>query len=106
MSNAKELTGIQALRLATEVSKVPDGTFSIAFYQYNRATGQASTKLVVRHGCKVRAQLPREAWEVDGENYFLFTDADGNPKTCWRILIRFIGFPQDNFKLRKINWTW
>jgi hypothetical protein len=23
---------------------------------------------------------------------------------CYRILIRFMGFPQDGYKLHKINW--
>jgi hypothetical protein len=23
---------------------------------------------------------------------------------CYRILIRYMGFPQDGFKLHKINW--
>lgn len=96
--------GIEALRLAREVSKVPDGTFTIAFFPYNRVKGTASAKLRVLSGCKVRAQLPRDKFWIDSENYFLFTDAKGACKTCYRILIRFMGFPQDNFKLRKIKW--
>ncbi len=96
--------GIEALRLAREVSKVPDGTFTIAFFPYNRVRGEASATLRVVAGCKVRAQLPRDRFWVDSENYFLFTDARGECKTCYRILIRFMGFPQDNFKLRKIEW--
>lgn len=96
--------GIEALRLAREVSKVPDGTFTIAFFPYNRVRGEASATLRVVSGCKVRAQLPRDKFWIDSENYFLFSDAKGECKTCYRILIRFMGFPQDNFKLRKIEW--
>lgn len=96
--------GIEALRLAREVSKIPDGTFTIAFYPYNRGRKRASTKLRVIEGCKVRAQLPRDKFWIDSENYFLFTDSTGAPKTCFRVLIRFMGFPQDKFKLRKIQW--
>ena len=33
-----------------------------------------------------------------------YTDEDGNPKMCYRILIRYMGFPQDGFKLHKIDW--
>lgn len=96
--------GIEALQLAREVSKVPDGTFTIAFFPYNRIKGEASARLRVLSGCKVRAQLPRDKFWIDSENYFLFTDEKGACKTCYRILIRFMGFPQDNFKLRKIEW--
>lgn len=98
------MRGIEAIRLAKEVSKVPDGSFTIAFYPYNRRKGVASTVLRVIKGCKARAQLPRDKFWVDSDNYFLFTDDQGECKTCYRILIRFMGFPNDNFKLRKITW--
>lgn len=98
------ITGIEALRLATEVSKIPDGTFTIAFYPYNRRKGEVGAKLRVIEGCKSRAQLPKDKFWVDSENYFLFCDASGQQKTCYRILIRYIGFPNDNFKLRKVKW--
>lgn len=101
----KQIRGIDAIRLAQEVSKLPGGCFTIAFYQYNRVTGKASAKLRVIEGCKTRAQMPQDKWTEDGDNYFLFQDSEGNPKTAYRILVRFIGFPQDNFKLRKIQWT-
>lgn len=95
---------IEGLRLAEEVSKIPDGSFSIAFYPYSRSSGEASTTLRVFHGCKVRSQLPRDKFRIDSDNYFLFTDESGSPKMCYRILIRFLGFPQDNFNLRKVIW--
>jgi hypothetical protein len=96
---------IDAIRLAQEVSKLPDGCFTIAYYKYNRTTGVASSKLTVTEGCKTRVQMPRDKWTEDGDNYFLFQDKDGNPKTAYRILVRFMGFPQDKFKLRKIQHT-
>lgn len=100
----KTISGLEAIYVAKEVSKLPGGSFNIAFYPYNRAKNKASAKLRVIKNCKYRSQLPKEQWEADGDNYFLFTDADGNPRTCYRVLLRFIGFPNDNFELRKINW--
>lgn len=41
---------------------------------------------------------------IDSDNLFLFTDNNGEPKMCYRILIRYMGFPQDGFKLHKIDW--
>lgn len=96
--------GIEAIRLAREISRIPDGRFKIAFYPYNRIKGKASSKLRVITGCKARAALPKDRFWVDSDNYFLFEDEQGNPKTAYRILIRYMGFPQDNYKLRKINW--
>lgn len=90
--------------MAREISKIPDGTFTIAFYPYNRIKSIASNKLRVIKGCKARAHLPRDKFWIDSENYFLFTDSTGDCKTCYRILIRYMGFPDDNFKLRKIVW--
>lgn len=94
---------IDALRWAKEISKLPNGCFTIAFYPYSRQRGTAGD-LVVKEGCKFRSQLPEERFTIDSDNFFLFEDAEGNPKTCYRILIRFMGFPQDGYKLHKINW--
>jgi len=97
------ISGLDAIRLAQEVSRVPDGTFTVAFYPYNRTKGIASSKLEIRKDCKTRAQLPQEVFAVESDNYFCFQNMDGDPKTCYRILWRFIGLPPD-YRLRKIDW--
>jgi hypothetical protein len=97
------IKGIDAIRLAQEISKLPDGTFNVYFYPCNLQSGDVSPKLQVIEGCKTRAQLPQEKWEADGDTYFLFSDAAGQPKTSHRILTRFMAFPP-NFELRKIEW--
>lgn len=97
------IKGIDAIRLAQEVSKIPDGTFNVYYYPCNLQSGEASDKLHVIEGCKTRTQLPQEKWENDGDTYFLFNDANGLPKTTHRILTRFIAFPP-TFELRKIEW--
>lgn len=98
------LTGLQAMQWAREISKLPDGHFTIAFYPCSRTKGQATAKLTVKEKCKWRIQLPHERFSVDSDNFFLFTDADGEPRMCYSILIRYMGFPQDGYKLHKINW--
>ena len=95
--------GIDAIRMMQEVSKLPDGQFTIAFFKYNRTLGEASGKMQVRRGCRTRAQLPQERFQIPSDNYFLFQDQDENPKTCYRVLIRFVGFPPD-YKLIKVKW--
>ena len=101
----KEMRGIDALELAKEISKLPDGKFNIAFFPYNSTKSEAKPKLRVIEECKVRTQLPEDQFSRDSENFFLFIDKDGNPKTCYRILIRFIAFSSDNYTMRKVNWT-
>lgn len=97
------VNGYEALKTLKEISRA-GGRFTIAFFKYSRAKKKATSTLRTIEGCRVRAQLPHERFEIDGDNFFLFEDADGNPKACYKVLIRFIGVPVDNFKLTKVNW--
>lgn len=98
------MPGITALQWAREISKLPDGCFTVAFFPYSRQRGEASCRLVVKEGCTYRTQLPEERFGIDSENFFLFNDGNGDPRMCYRILIRYMGFPQDGYKLHKIDW--
>lgn len=104
MEKSFVMNGIDAMQWAREISKLPDGNFKICFFPYSRTRGIAGDKLIVREHCKYRTQLPQDRFSVDAENYFLFTDGNEEPKMCYRILIRYMGFPQDGYKLHKINW--
>ncbi len=99
-----EIDGISAMQWAREISKLPEGDFTLCFFPYSRSQGMAGDTLTVKKHCKYRTQLPQDRFSVDAENYFLFEDEDGNPKMCYRILIRYMGFPNDGYKLHKINW--
>ncbi len=101
----KEIKGIDALNLAKEISKLPDGRFNIVFFPYNTIKGEASTTPRVIERCKVRTQLPEDQFYRDSDNYFLFEDEFGKPKTAHCILIRFMGFSSDNYLMRKLKWT-
>lgn len=104
MKKAIEMDGINAMQWAREISKLPKGDFTLCFFPYSRSQGVAGDKLIVKPHCKYRTQLPQDRFGVDSENYFLFEDEHGEPKMCYRILIRYMGFPQDGYKLHKINW--
>jgi hypothetical protein len=99
-----KLSGIQAMQWAKELSKLPNGFFTIAFFPCSRQRGVAIPELTIKEKCKWRIQLPEERFSIDSDNLFLFTDNNGEPKMCYRILIRYMGFPQDGFKLHKIDW--
>ncbi|WP_390892201.1 hypothetical protein [Prevotella pallens] len=104
MEKPIEIDGINAMQWAREISKLPEGDFTLCFFPYSRSQGMAGDTLTVKKHCKYRTQLPQDRFSVDAENYFLFEDEDGNPKMCYRILIRYMGFPNDGYKLHKINW--
>lgn len=104
MDKAIEIDGISAMQWAREISKLPQGYFTLCFFPYSRTLGKVGETLVVKEHCKYRTQLPQDRFSVGSENYFLFTDENGEPKMCYRILIRYMGFPQDGYKLHKINW--
>jgi hypothetical protein len=48
--------------------------------------------------------MPNEKIQIDSDNLFLFTDGKGQPRMCYRYLIRFMAFPNDGYKMHKINW--
>lgn len=98
------LKGPHALQLARELSRLPNGDFHIAFFPYSSSRDKAEPRLRVIKHCKWRTQLPHERFAKTADNYFLFTDSEGKPKTCYRILIRYMAFPPDNYKLHKIDW--
>ena len=104
MDTSFEMCGIDALQWAREISKLPEGHFTLCFFPYSRSRGEAGARLVVKERFKWRTQLPGERFAAAGENYLLFPDADGNPKMCYCILVRYISFANDGYKLHKINW--
>ena len=99
-----ELDGMHALQWARELSKLPGGDFTVMFYPYSRKRDKAGTTLTVKEHCKWRTQWPNEKYDVAPDNLFLFLDENGDPKMCYRVLIRFMAFSQDGYKLHKINW--
>ena len=103
-STGMTIKGTTAMQWAKEISKLPEGCFTVAFFPCSRKKEVATPKLTIKKGCKWRTQLPKEIFDVDGDNLFLFTDADGEPRMCYKILIRFMAFPNDGFKLHKIDW--
>ena len=79
------IKGIEAIRRAELVTKT-GGSFAIAFFPFSRKKqGPDRIRMKVMSGCTCRTPLP-------------------HPKTCYRALIRYIGFSDEDFKLKKVNW--
>jgi len=82
------------------------GTFTISFFPYSRkkAASAPVSKLKTFQDCTMRLPLPHDKFDIDGKHYFLFSTADDKPRTCYRVLIRYIGFSDENNKLYRVNW--
>ena len=98
------IKGIEAIRRAELLSKT-GGSFAIAFFPYSRKKSVPdSIDMKVMSGCTCRTPLPHDRFDIDGKHFFLFLDKDQKPKTCYRVLIRYIGFSDEDFKLKKVVW--
>lgn len=98
------IRGIDALRRAEAISKA-GGSFSLSFFPFSRKKpGADPVELRSFSGCTMRLPLPDEKWELKGKHYFLFLTSDGKPRSCYRALIRYIGFSNEDNKLYRVIW--
>jgi hypothetical protein len=99
------IKGSVALQKAEVLSKA-GGTFNLAFFAYSRTKkpGASSVPLKMFSGCTMRKPLPHDKFDIDGKNYFLFLTSDGQPRSCYRALIRAIGFSDEDNKLYRVKW--
>lgn len=99
------IKGSVALQKAEALSKA-GGTFNLAFFPYSRTKkpGASSVPLKMFSGCTMRKPLPHDKFDIDGKNYFLFLTSDGQPRSCYRALIRAIGFSDEDNKLYRVKW--
>lgn len=98
------IRGIDAIAKAETVSKT-GGDFSIVFFPFSRKKPAAEEiNLKTYSHCTCRKPFPKDRFDIDGKHFFLFSDSEGNPKTCYRNLIRFIGFHDDDYTLKKVIW--
>jgi hypothetical protein len=99
----KVISGNEALRRARNLKYVPGATFVLLHLSCNLKT-KACGETVKHERCRVRPALKEDTFQLDGELYFTYEDVDsGEPRMCFRRLMRFIGFPPD-YELLKIDW--
>lgn len=102
MNEETSINGIVALE-RMKVETAAGQVFKLCTFGYSRAKEKASEYLKTYDNCLVRTQLPSEKWQVDAENFFLF-ESNGQPKTCYKYLVRYVGFAPD-YKLLKIQFV-
>ena len=98
------IKGTLALQRAETLSKM-GGTFSIAFFPYSRTKAIPDRiKMKTYSGCRMRTTLPKDKFDIDGKHYLLFLNDKDEPRSCYRSLIRAIGFSDEDNKLYRVIW--
>jgi hypothetical protein len=98
------ITGTQAINRMRNLRLVNDATFTLIHISCKLTTGECGT--IVKHErCRLRKSLPDKRFKTaDSDHYLTYEDVDtGEPKMCFKILIRFVAFPPD-YRLLKVTW--
>lgn len=99
----KTISGAEAIRRARNLKLVPGASFTLLHLTCDFKTNESGV-LRKFDRCRVRPSLREDTFRMDGDMYFTFEDlSTGDPKMCFKKLMRYIGFPPD-YKLLKINW--
>lgn len=81
------------------------GSFTLSFFPYSRKKGNEDTvQLKTYERCTLRTPLPHDKFDIDGKHFLLFLTEDLKPRSCYRVLVRYIGFSDEEYKLKKIIW--
>ena len=100
----KTIPGKVAMQRAEALTKT-GGNFSLCFYPFSLVKPpEGDVEMRTYERCTMRRPLPHDKWEDDGKNYFLFETEDGKPRSCYRVLIRYIAFSDDGYELQKVKW--
>ena len=103
MQTEKIIAGAEAIRWARNLKYVPGAWFSLVHITCSMKTGKCG-EISNHPRCRVRPSLKEETFHLDGDMYFTDQDLDrGEPRMCFKKLMRYIGFPPD-YDLQKISW--
>jgi len=103
MESSKTISGNEALRKARELKYISGASFTLIHLTCNLKTKKCGDVSKIER-CRVRPALKEDTFQLHGDLYFTFENMDtGEPKMCFRKLMRFIGFPPD-YELLKIDW--
>ena len=98
------IKGTDALAMAETVTKA-GGDFTLSFFPFSRKKpGADKVSLKTYEHCTCRKPLPKDKFDIDGKHFFLFLNEDDEPKSCYRVLIRYIAFSTDGYKLKRVIW--
>lgn len=104
METPGEISGTEAIRRMRMLKNVPGASFGMMFipcqYKKRICTGEIRK---VEHA-RLRASLPKEAFETDSDLYLPYMDLDADDaRMCFKKLIRWVCFPPTNEWLQ-VKW--
>ena len=103
MENQLTISGTDAIRRARNLKYVPEAAFTLIHLTCNLKTKKCG-EVSKTERARVRPALKEDTFQLDGDMYFTYEDMDtGEPKMCFKRLMRYIGFPPD-YELLKIDW--
>ena len=98
------IRGTDAVAMAESVSRM-GGDFLISFFPFSRQKKPEGKVALKTFGhCTCRKPLPHDKFDIDGKNFFLFLNENDEPKACYRVLIRYMAFSKDGYKLKRVIW--
>jgi hypothetical protein len=103
MDKQLTISGTEAIRRARNLKYVPGAAFTLIHLTCNLKTKKCGEVSKTEH-YRIRRVLNEDTFQLDGDLYFTYEDVDtGEPKMCFKHLMRYIAFPPD-YQLLKIDW--
>jgi len=103
MEKQTVISGAEAIRRARNLKYVSGASFTLIHLTCNMKKRECG-EVVKNERCRVRPALKEDTFQLDGDLYFTYEDMEtGDPKMCFKRLMRYIGFPPD-YELLKIDW--
>lgn len=103
MGTQQVISGAEAIRRMRLISKMKDETFTLIHFTCNRKTGAGGELRKVEH-CRLRPAMSEKVTKVDPDHYLTYVVSDtGEPRMCWKKLLRFVAFPP-RYELLKVDW--
>ena len=100
----KTITGPEAIRRARNLKYVPGAAFMLIHLTCNLKTKQCG-ETVKHERCRIRPALKEDAFQLDGDLYFTYEDADtAETRMCFKRRMPHIAFPPPDYELLKIDW--
>jgi hypothetical protein len=103
METQKTISGTEAIRRARNLKHVPEASFTLIHLTCHLKTND-DCKTSKHERCRIRPSLKEDTFQLDGDMYFTYEDMDtGDPRMCFKRLMRYIAFPP-RYELLKIDW--
>ncbi len=99
----KSISGADAIARMRQIRHDPSKHFILKHLTYNRDKDATNGLRTVRK-CRLRAALPKEAFQYPTDMYLTYYDIEKDQnRMCFKKLIRYVAFAPD-FELLKVDW--